>query len=93
MRKILFAAVFAFTAFVGGYHVFINNKVNDLSDIVSANVKALASLPIMSIECDFYSVVIKCQKYCSNCGALWVANGGYGNSGDLSGTCTCGEKY
>ena len=63
-----------------------------LSDLALANIEALATGEV-EIQCDSYSVVILCQKTCPNCGRVWKAINGYGNPGNLRGTCICGRTF
>ncbi len=92
MKKIIVISFLVFWASVSFWGTAKNNK-RYVYSVVNANVEALASLPMLSLECDNYSLVIICHKYCSKCGTDWVANGGTGNAGDFYGTCTCGKEY
>ena len=59
--------------------------------IKKIKMKILKSEPA-TIECDHYSVVIKCQFTCCYCGTLLEAIGGYGNASNPKGDCpSCGS--
>lgn len=78
---------------VGGINVFNFQKSEiELSDIVLANVEALADNELM-ILCDKSSVVVKCERMCQSCYSIYTAINGYGKSTGLKGTCKCGAKY
>lgn len=77
---------------LSGWGIMKREKTNNFTDLQLANIEALANNEL-TIECDSYSVVIKCQKMCLSCGTIWTAVGGYGNAGNLKGKCSCGYTY
>ena len=69
-----------------------SKQYDGMSELALANVEALARWEV-EIQCDSYSVVIICQKTCPSCGRVWKAINGYGNPGNLRGTCSCGKTF
>lgn len=94
MKKKFIRFALVITATLGITMMLYSHKSEQkLTDVQLANIEALAQSENMQIECDNYSVIIKCKKMCMYCGAVWTTFQGYGNAGRLIGTCRCGVTY
>ena len=92
MKKVVFAVVAVAVVAAAGWSYQQSKQSVELSDLAMENVEALATGEV-EIQCDSYSVVIICQKTCPSCGRVWKAINGYGNPGNLRGTCSCGKTF
>ena len=93
IKKIAAMAMIVAVAVTAGWNFYQNTQEMEMNELALANVEALASGETLVLECDSYSVVIICKKNCSSCYKEWRAIGGYGNSGNFRGKCTCGKIY
>lgn len=91
-KKLFVAMIVVVVTMFAGYNIYASQKSIVASDLALANVEALASSEL-TIGCDNYSVVIKCEKACTSCWRMWTAINGYGNPSKLSGRCLCGREY
>ena len=95
MKKRIFKvlAVAAFTM-VAGYNVYqSNNETEGMSELMLANVEAIAYGENIQLQCDGGSIVVKCQRTCFQCFRTWVATNGYGKAVGIRGKCLCGASY
>ena len=97
LKSKIFLAVLALMLIAGvaAFNVTLGTKKSGYSDLLLANVEALA-LPEdgkpRTIGCANDYVPVICKFECS-CGAVWKANGGYGTGCCPEGTCACGITY
>ncbi len=92
-RKLIKMAFVIAIAMLGGINVFNAQKSESLSDIVLANVEALADTESLMIGCDLSSIITECERICFGCFTEYKAINGYGYSTGIKGTCKCGRSY
>ncbi|MBR1940137.1 MAG: hypothetical protein IJ845_02250 [Bacteroidaceae bacterium] len=72
MKKTIFAAVFAFAVIIGGHQYFKNQASDNLSEIMKANVEALALEPNNPNEPIYKYYVHPCPElYKNRCSSIY----------------------